>query len=340
MTTEIIRTPIIEDNSSVEIFRNINPANVAVDVADSLSEMLFNLPNELNIPIKEYQKAVEERALEFDILEGTTRKYGKIYSPALLELIEGYEDTTPFTQFDKAVFVACASQQQAGCAVTTVDIIYRQLVGAIMKSVIPEAYLNVLNIPEGKLKAHDKIRDLILRSVDKLQGIRITVDMSKVCKLFRNYDLSPHYKNGYVRDAVLPGFILENAVVNGNRVCDVIKFDRPSPLFIIAQAKKQIIKYPIYILNAVGIPKSSFSIPIIGYVTHRIQVITKHHLTPSITFNDIFEKCDLLDKPKRQQLRARKVVQEFLNHLIKIEIIKNYDMPKIGNRYPKIIIEY
>ena len=82
----------------LKFFAISTPANVAVDVADSLSEMLFNLPNELNIPIKEYQKAVEERALEFDILEGTTRKYGKIYSPALLELIEGYEDTTPFIE--------------------------------------------------------------------------------------------------------------------------------------------------------------------------------------------------------------------------------------------------
>lgn len=333
------RIPIVYDPSTVEIFNNINPANIAVDIADSLTEMLFNLPNKIHISIKEYQKALETRALEFDILEGTTKKYGKIYSSAFLELIEGYTNTFPFTQFDKAVFIACLSQQQAGCSVTTVDIVYRQLIGAVMKSVVPEQYVNLIQISDGKLKAHDMIRDWILTSLDKLQGTRITVNMQKVCELFKNYNLSG-YDPGNIKDSILPGFILEKAVVNGQCTCDVIKFDRPSPLFIIAQAKKQIIKYPIYIMNVTGVPTSPFSIPIIGYTTHRIQVIIRHHLTPVITFEDVFEKCGLTNASKRQQLRARKLIIQFMEHLVHIEIIKNFTVPKEGRCYPRIVIEY
>ncbi len=75
--------------------------------------------------------------------------------------------------------------------------------------------------------------------------------------------------------------------VNGQLLEGVIYFKSTSPLFDIADAKNQIIRYPHAFLN---VPNQNNTLRIVSikkYVMRCICEIKLHHMTPTITFDDV-----------------------------------------------------
>ena len=329
---KIKRTPIITDKKSF----NFKPSPNRVIPNDKLSQMIPNLPNAIKVnglnPIgEEMYKECMKKDLGFTVLEASTAKHGNIMSEVKLSLNEGYTDTTPLDQFDKEVLIACMSEQQYGNAATTVDAIFRNITG--------------LNEPS---RPSPQMREEILHSIRKLRHHDIRINMSKICDVRKNYTPSD---GPIIESAILPGWVLEKAIINGIEVSDVIKFDRPSPIFIIAQAKKQLFSYARCMLNDGGIVNSKQNIMLKNYIQQRIEAI-KHHprktnengksfgLYSTITFKDLYEHlrvdADTTVTPQTIEKRKQSIRQtacKFLYFLQETEVIAGYTIVKEGKKW-------
>lgn len=326
--TQIIRIPI-KENTTVDIYK-FKPSPNRIIPNDKLSQIIPNLPNVLkdengdSIGEAIYQEYMK-RDLGFTIVEVATAKYGSVLSDVKVSLKDGYFDFTSLDQFDKEVLIACISDQQYGNAVTTVDAIYRNITGA-----------------DDSTHPHPEMRERILRSIRKLRHHDIRIDMSKICSVRKDY--TPE-GGPVIESAILPGWVLEKASVNGQIICDVIKFDRPSPLFIVAQAKKQLFSYARWMIGGGGIVNSPQNIVLRNYVQQRIEAIRHHPRTknnglyPTITFADLYQHLKVdegtcsYDTIKKRKKRIRDTLFKFLDFLWRADIINGYEVIQDGKEF-------
>ena len=292
---------------------------------DKLSRMSFRCPFLKNKKREEmgkerYEELLKERELDFDVLEATTKKHGAIITTAHIELSDGYEDTKPLNQFDKEVLIACMCDQQYGNKTTTINAIYRNLIGS----------------DESYIKANPHMRKRILESIKRLIGHIITIDMSKTCKKM-GYKLED-YPNGTITSSILPAMLCEGGMVNGKFTKDIIKFDRPSPLFVVAQAKHQIITYAKCILRVPDISNTEQNIIVKNYVLEYVMGCRAHPrktikdidvgMHPTIVLNKLYKYCDIPPTDRKKTKKARQVLENMMKHLVSLEIINSYEFFK------------
>ena len=197
---------------NVQIF----PSRKRIEANDKFTEKLFSMPAHT------YQKLITDGST-FNLIEVTNhKKFGEIISPFCIELINGYLDESPLTQFDRAVLAACISEWVNDNEYTTPNIIYRHITGKDESNDDPT--------PEQ--------RDAILKSIDKLM---CTHD---VCEKLK-------YNNGkaFKRKAtLLPSIYDEGILINGQE-STVIHILIEPPLLNIARLKEQILTYDEKLLN-------------------------------------------------------------------------------------------
>ena len=113
---------------------------------------------------------------------------------------------------------------------------------------------------------------------------------------------------------------------------NVIFFKANSPLFQIANAKDQVIRYPHALLNVPNQNNTPLVITLKKYVMHRICEIKLHkNLTPTITFDDIFERCRLNNADKYKRADARKAIFKLFEYLKAQNFILEFEVKKRGN---------
>ena len=72
----------------------------------------------------------------------------------------------------------------------------------------------------------------------------------------------------------------------------------------------------------------------------RVQEIKLHHLTPVITFDDVFKKCRIEDAERDKKADARKNIIKFFEHLKNKGEIKNFEVIKKRNFFYSIKFTY
>ena len=217
-------------------------------------------------------------------------------------------DRPPLKPFDGEVLDACISIQAAGNKFTTIDTIYRCMIGS-----------------SDKRKQPSPIMERVIKlALDKLLFCKVRIDLTDACKRLG-------YNKGepvILHNSFIPGFYVENVEVNG-KLTTVIEFYEPSPLFKIAQIKNgQIISYPTGLLDT-PVQNTPDIIVIKSYILRRMWESIKHkQMRPILTFKDIFDKAQLSNISERQRKRFFHYIKEILDFWVQQDFLTSYQFVK------------
>ena len=294
-------------NQIAQEFQNVQiyPSTTRVEPNDKVTKLTFNFNAET------YEELITGDG--FDVIETKRhKKFGEITSSFKIRSI--YNE--PLTEFDRAVLAVCTSEMCAGNLYTTPNIIYRGLTGKIGDSdAIP--YANQLSA--------------ILHSVKKLMGTKYT---SKIADAFKILG----YGDGdiVIKDSMILPAVIVDITVNGQRVENAIYFLCESPLWILADAKSQVIRYDANLLNVPNQQNTPMNITLKNYVCRRVHEVKLHKLTATLTFEDIFRKTRISDASRKTKMDARAVVATFFEHLQEKGVIKSFEIVKKGASFQAV----
>ena len=212
------------------------------------------------------------------------------------------------TPFDGEVLDACISIQANGGKFTTIDHIYRLMIGSTNSNKQP----------------NPKMETFLKSSLDRLLFCKVRIDLTEACKRL-GYNCG---KPVIEHNSLIPGKYIENIKVNG-KLTTVIKFYEPSPLFKIAETKNgQILSYNADILDA-PLYNTPDVIVIKNYIIRRVLECLAHkQMRNIITFKDIFEKTHLFNLSKVQRHRFYDYIRIIFDHLVNKNAIQSYQFVK------------
>ena len=287
---------------------NISLENI-VSCNDKLTKILFNLPAD------EYYDSLQ-KGTSIAVNEIISRGK-KIQSHFTLKSGGFAALRRPLNEFDRAVFDTCNSARAANFRGITPDSLFRALIG-------------------GKTNHNPRPNQLapIFESLERLMTV-IEIDFSQTCEKIPKYNSAP----GKITAQILPCQILENVLVNG-QITTIIEFTDESPLLKIARAKKQLLTYPVSLLNIPRQNNTPLVIMIKSYVIRRVLEIIAHNMTPTITFADVFKHCELADANRFQQRDTRKIILDVMKHLQSNGIIKSFETTKKDGSYYSVTITF
>jgi len=246
----------------------------------------------------------------------------KSHAPALADQTTAESDAfipsadilfLPLTQFDRLILSACISELAAGNNRITPSILYRDILG---KS-------------SGKMQTPtEKQVVAILNSVGKLAYTKIRIDIDKTCEHF-GYKGAAGLSQKF--QPILPCKLYSDKF-RGQDVI-VIELTAESPLMTscTARVKKrgkhkgsaQIIRLDRALLNT-GRHNSADLAIIKFYVACRVIESINHKMNHSITFADVFTKCNPnLSRPKI--IRIHDTLAALLDNFKAAEIISEYE---------------
>ena len=288
----------MDDENNVDKIFNLKFIGKRKDPNDKVNKRFFNMTD------KQHERG------ELKIRETPKGSKDVILTPISLEYSRYTEQimaTRPrFNAFDREILYACISEQVEGNMATTINSIYRLITG------------------DSKMrKPHEPMVKLISQSLDKLLFCDVDINLTEVCAKYG-------YNKGQaceMKTAILPGYYIKGAIVNGEKTT-AIKFYEKSPLFIAAEIKnEQIESYDKSLLN-VPIRNSPEVIVMKSYILRRILEIIAHNLTPTITFNDVFEKNQLTDASPNQRKRFRDYMCKMFDFWVQQKLIEKYQVNK------------
>ena len=300
----------MDDENNVDKIFNLKSIGKRKDPNDKVNKRFFNMTD------KQHERG------EMKIRETPKGSKDVILTPISLEYSRYTEQilaTRPrFNAFDREILYACLSEQVEGNMATTLDSIYRLITG-----------------DSGKRRPMKPMVELIKQSLSKLLFCEVTIDLSAVCAKYGYNKGQPLIVHG----AILPGQYYEGAIVNGSKTT-AIEFFKKSPLFIAAEVKnEQILSYDKKLLD-VPIRNSPEVIVMKSYILRRILEIIAHSLTPTITFEDVFEKNQLTDASPNQRKLFRDYICKMFDFWILQKLIEKYQVNKEGHIPVSISFSY
>ena len=292
----------------------IMPSTVCVEVNELFTKSLFRFGP------KSFKQALNGKS--FRIKEKRNSKKNKtVYSHINISNNDDFDNLNPLDEFDRAVLGVIISEYLAGNRYTTVNIIFRALIGQVGNQ-------NVRPMKNQK--------QTIENSILKLMGT--IVDFAGVNESLNQLHYTDKDGNKIIlkKSNLLSADFLD-AKINGQLMEDVIFFKANSPLFDIADAKNQIIRYPHYLLNVPNQNNTPRIISIKKYVLRRICEIKLHkQLAPTITFDDVFKKCRMTDAAREIKRDARNAIIKLFQHLKDQNFITNFELVQSHSKFLSI----
>lgn len=291
----------------------IYPSKTRIVPNDKFTKKIFNLEDEASNDLF--------NGATLSLIEKRNHKnIGDIQSHYQFHTSAEYVNVRPLTQFDLAVLSVCISEWHAGNTYTTVAIIYRALTGKIDKG--------------SSAKPSSVQRAYIIDSIRKLMGTIVTADTDDLCEYLK-------YNNGEslnFSSTLLPACYIE-AYLGGDDVT-VIFFDRISPVLELALAKGQLLTYDVTLLDVPDQQNTPMNITVKNYVMIRVQEIKLHKLMPTITFDDVFQKCRIQNASRDTKMNARNVIESLFEHLKAQSEIKTFELTKKRNKFYSVKFTY
>ena len=239
-------------------------------------------------------------------------------------LTNGTGQDVQFTEFDRAVFDVCISEQANGNELITPSIVFHQLGGG-----------HVL---------YDNMKKAIMESIEKLASTRISIDMEEsLYKKVYDFENDKAVFRGYL----LPTESIETTI-NGQNVT-AIRFLSKGIIYGIADMKNQIINSQKNLL-APSVRATPRTIAINHYLLRRSLEIkgskdrsakNKHFrpLRKIITLQDMCEKCGIPFDDRTARHDARGSATKILNFFVENKIIKNFHFEKKDGKIYSIVID-
>ncbi len=306
-STDTLNADVVKILSILKI--QIIPSSECVEPNDAFIKGLFRYGNQA------YRNALQGKLYRIKERK-ETQKRDAVFSLMNINNVEGYEDDSPLDEFDRAVLGVIISEYLVGNRYTPVNIIHRALIGKVGEVAI---------IPYRNQK------EALVSSVIKLMGT--VADFSHAADSLKEMNYRDKDGNEIVlRASNLLSADIIDAKINGQIMEGVIFFKQNSPLFHIADAKDQVIRYPHALLNVPNQNNTPLIIKLKKYVMRRICEIKLHqNLTPTITFDDIFMRCRLVNANKFKRQDARNAILNFFEHLKAQNFISDFEVKKRGN---------
>lgn len=292
----------------------VTPSSECIEVNDVIVKYLFTFGP------KSFQKALNGKIFKVQ-QKKKTKKQDAVIGDINISNADGYDDTNPLTEFDRAVLSVCISEYLVGNRYTTVNIIFRALIGKVG---------NVGIVPRPNQK------QAIENSIEKLMGT--IVDFAKIAESQNAMDYIDKFGNKLrlKKDNLLSASILD-AKINGQELDDVIFFKTNSPLFDIAEQKNQIVRYSHELLDVPNLNNTPRIIALKKYVMRRICEIKLHkQLTPTITFDDVFKKCRMTNSPRNVKMDARNAIVKLFQHLKEQNFITDFELVQVRNKFVSV----
>jgi hypothetical protein len=309
---------ILSADNPIEVIKKLNaqiyPAKYRITTNDKLSKVIFGLSEAAFASMDNGQvKSLVEKK--------NHKKHGKIKSPFRVYTGEGVTNKEPLNQFDRAVHDVIVSNWYAGNRYITPGIIYRGITGKV-------------NYATCDARPSDSQRTKIMHSVEKLMTTLVSSDMTDVCKNLKYNDGKPFT----FCSAVIPACYVD-ATINGQDAT-VIFLDREPPLFTVAKLKKQLLTFDADLLDVANQQNTAMNVELKNYSLIRVEEVELHKMTPTLTFDDIFEKCNIKDKSRKTKMDARNVIIDLFQHLKDVGKIDSFEIVKSGNSFSKITFTY
>ena len=283
------------------------------------------------IPSKKFKITVDALSHQtFKVtLKGNEIKDGKVVESKRKGVISEFrifnltsKDIT-LSEFDHAVLDASIAEQLEGNEYTTPEIIYRHLGGGYNLS--------------------KDMKAVIMESLENLANIRIHINMDDAQKkLGYGKDREKSFFTGYL----LPTETLE-VKVNG-QTTTAIHFLRRGIIFSVSDMKNQILTCDKKLLEA-PIRHTERGIALNHYLLRRISEIigsqtSNSQTTPLkniITFEDMFQSCNLENLNRKQQANVKNLVTSILEFFVEQNLISGFKFDtRERNKVHGIIIEF
>ena len=187
----------------------------------------------------------------------------------------------------------------------------------------------------GKGKIHKEQHAAIIHSVKKLISIILDTDLSCVNEQL-NYNDGKSQK---ITEPILPAKLI-STFINGQSVDDVIFFLDESPVMKIARNRKQLLTFDATLLDVPKQNNTPMNIAIKNYVMTRVLEIKLHHITPVITFDDVFKKCRIENASRDKKADARNNLIKFFEHLKSKGEINSFEVTKKANSFYSVKFSY
>lgn len=289
----------------------IYPATERVECNDKMTKITFSHDYE------NFNRLIEGKS--GGIIEKKKRsKKGKerIITSYTVQNADGFGNKEPLDEFDRAIFGVMVSEFLKGNQYTTPSIIFRALIGKV-----GEGY-NGINPTKNQVT-------MIETSIDKMMFTEFDSNAAQSLEQMK-------YDNGeeifIEKSAILPCYRVK-AIIGGT-VVKAIFFDRESPLWIIANAKNQVLRYDVSLLYTGDHYNTRHKIAVVHYVMRRVMEIVKHkNLTPVITFADVFKKCGVENVSRKVKSVLRDNIFKLLDNLKSAKIISGYLINQQGSAY-------
>ena len=287
----------------------IIPSAECVEPNEAFTKALFRFGS------NSFKQALQGKSFAFKEAH-QNNKHDEIWSKLSVTNAEGYDDDTPLDEFDRAVLGVIISEYLVDNLYTTINIVFRALVG---------------KVGDQNVRPSKNQESAIIHAIHKLR--HTDVDFSGVNEALKEMKYKDKEGNEIIfrNDYLLSASIID-AKINGQLFEGVIYFKESCPLFDIANLKDQVIRYPHSLLNVPNQNNTPLVISLKKYVIRRISEIKLHkQLTPTITFVDIFSKCRLGNVGRDQQYNARNVIFKFFEHLKTQNFITDFEVKKRRN---------
>ena len=294
-----------------------------------MEEMQFNPTNNLIILLDKVFRNIFNPSKDKKIRNITEDKKCDIKTIATFETLKG-----SLNQFDKLVFCAAISEQRAGNKYFSIRRLWRKMGGS------------------HTLTA--EMRNLISDSVEKLACTRVEINMTAINDKLHYID----EEEVIFRNYLLPCKSVE-VKINGQIIEGAYQILDDSPLFKTAKLKKQFTEQPIELLDIPKLRNSELVMKLKFFMLERITAIIGSHkkhkahivgkqkgggfifkratkLQKIITFEDIFEQCELANATKRQKQQARESIEKILEHFKAKNLISEWHFEKENGKFYSI----
>lgn len=296
---------VAEKLQNVQIY----PSAERVEINDKLAKIVFSK----SLKAGKYYSIVEKK----NHLTGKGKnKSNKPIKTNFTVSGDNGDDFISLNEFDRAVLSVIISEQKKGNLYTTINIIFRALIGKVGKA-------------DDGIYPKKNQRDAIENSIVTLMGDIIDLENAGESLAELDY-IDDSNVFDLKKSSILPAALL-NCKINGQPVEDVLYFDRVSPLLAYAEPKNQFVRYPAELLDVPNQINTPLIIMLKTYVLRRIAEIKLHkQMTPTITFDDVFQKCGLTDANAKKKCNAREVILQLFQHLKDKKYITDYEVLKRG----------
>ena len=274
---------------------------------------------------EDFQELTDDKT--FNLVEG--EKYDKskrcklpVKSFVRLKIVHNTElNKTPLDLFDRAVLAVAQSAWLSGQTQLTAGTIYRALTGKKSSTQYPS----------------EKQAEEIFNSVQKLNDILVSVDMTKTNTAFNKYNDGKPLIIDHI--PILPCHIA-GGKFNHTDVEKIIYLDAESPLLTIAKLKKQFVNIDVTTFDTGASHNRRETISAKFYSAMRVAESMRKPsskrstpLSRVITFDTLFDRCRVTDAPREIKSRVRKAAEGVLANLKSIGVISSYKFIKQDGKF-------